>query len=215
MPELHSPLMSIRPHSSWLLLIILAATLSLSGCLGTSVDTSQCSKFTDSQKDDCIYFLAVWSLSPETCYQVKSEAIRESCLSDSNDPDKSKSLQDRWYASGASTGSTKTTTPTPVINSANNTTISKPVAPPPVSEAAADSKIAKCISTNPKMTSDSCARQLAIDGRDLNYCVKISAPDMRQSCIVAVATNLKDIAACEIFKSSADKQFCVYYSRGN
>jgi len=206
--------MSIR-SSSYLVLVILAAFLSLSGCLGTSVDTAQCNKFTDAQKDDCIYFLAVWSLSPETCYQIASSSIRESCLMDSNDEDASRALQDRWYASGtsASKSGAKTAPPIPT-KTANNTTAPKPVAPPPVDDALADTKIAKCIAST-KETSDVCARQLAIDGRDLGYCAKVISPDLRQSCILAVATNLKNLAACEIFKSSADRQFCVYYSRGN
>lgn len=208
--------MSIRSLPSWLLLVILAAMMSLSGCLGTSVDTSQCSKFTGAQKDDCIYFLAVWSLSPETCYQIQSMSTRESCLTDSNNPDASQQLQDRWYASGSSTSVvSKSTTPSTPSKSVNNSSASQPVAPPPVTEAQADSKIAKCVASTPKSTADSCAKKLAVDGLDLNYCVKIISPDLRQSCIVSVATNLKDMAACDIFKSSADKQFCVYYSRGN
>lgn len=208
--------MSIR-SSSWLLLALLFAALSLSGCLGPSVDTSQCSQYTDAQKDDCIRFLAVWSLSPETCYQIQSESVRASCLSDSNDPAASQLLQDRWYASGQGAVSSAASAAPPIpANPINNSISSQPsVAPPPVGEAQADAKISKCTAADPKSTADSCARQLAIDGRDLGYCAKITSADARQGCIVAVATNLKDMTACDVFVSSSDKQLCVYYSRGN
>jgi hypothetical protein len=84
-----------------------------------------------------------------------------------------------------------------------------------VNDALADTKIAKCVATTPKASADSCAKQLAIDGKSLDYCAKILSPDLRQGCIVAVATNLKNAAACDVFIASADRQFCVYYSRGS
>jgi len=208
--------MSIRSLSSCLVLAILLAAMGLSGCLGAGVDTAQCNKFSGSQKDDCINFLAVWSLSPETCYQIQSMALRETCLVDSNTPDTSQMLQDRWYASGQGFGSASVkTTPAASATEAVNSTPVQPVAPPVVAAASADEQIAKCVASNPKYVPDTCARQLAIDNLDLNYCVLVTSPDLRQSCIVAVATNLKNMAACDVFKASADKQFCVYYSRGS
>ncbi len=64
------------------------------------------------------------------------------------------------------------------------------------------------------MTVDSCAKQLAVSNRDLSLCTLIVSPDMRSSCILAVATNTKDPAACSQFNITSDRQFCLYYARG-
>ncbi|MCL6088713.1 MAG: hypothetical protein M1530_00930 [Candidatus Marsarchaeota archaeon] len=189
--------------------LLLTPLLLLSGCLQpASVD--RCIGNPD--REGCLTFYATWYQEPETCYSIESLTARQSCLEAATDPIASMRLQQSYAAYGRAPPSTKPAAKPPAANASANTTPTAPLAPitPPPS----NDLISKCMAASPAMTVDSCAKQLAVSNRDLSLCTLIVSPDMRSSCILAVATSTKDPTACQIFNLTSDRQFCLYYARG-
>ncbi len=194
-----------------LFLSILALGLLGAGCLQpASVD--RCIGNPD--RTGCLTFYATWYQEPETCYSIESLAARQTCLEAATDPLAAARLQQSYAAYGRAPPSTRPAPAKPAAgpNASDNATPAAPlgpITPPPSGDL-----ISKCVAASSSMTPDACAKQLAIQGRDLSFCVQIVSPDLRSSCILAVATNLKDPTACSQFNITSDRQFCLYYSRG-
>lgn len=193
-------------------LLLLAGAISLvllfSGCLAPS-HADRCNPVTGSDRDSCLRETATWYQEPETCYGIADTTAREACLRDSVNPEAAQRLIETKQALGRS----GITSPTPSPPS-NNTTQPKPApkpAPTP-SPSTVQALVADCMSTT-KLSQDACTQQVAINKRDLSLCESITAPDTHTHCIFAIASALKDPAACSVL-SGDDRQLCAYYSKG-
>ncbi len=204
--------MRIRP-SVWHIFALLSIALLLSGCLQpASVD--RCTSSSD--RPGCLTFYATWYQEPETCYFINDMDLRVACLNQSTDTAASQRLQETYAAYGQMpTTRRPSSSPTPTPSTPGTPSTPVVYVSPSSPTVVMDKAIAACVSANPKSTSDLCAKQLALDGRNLTYCSLIVSPDLRSSCILTTATNVKDASQCASFNSSSDRQFCVYYSRGS
>ncbi|VVB57656.1 Uncharacterised protein [uncultured archaeon] len=201
---------------SILVLGLLAFAIFGMGCLQpASVD--RCTGSAD--RTGCLTFYATWYQEPETCYYINDMPARLSCLNSSTDTAASQQLQNNYAAYGAlpSSNPRRPAAATPAPAPSNSAPTPTPAYVSPNSpEVRAQAAIDQCVAASPKATAsaDVCAKQLAVDQRNLTFCALIGSPDLRSSCILTTATNVKDASACNVFNTSADKQFCVYYSRG-
>jgi hypothetical protein len=133
-------------------------------------------------------------------------------MESATDPLAAQRLHQSYAAYGRITPELKPAQKPQAPSTASNASAQKP-APIQIASSQREELISKCTAASPSMTYDSCAKQLAISQKDMEFCTKIKSSSVRSSCILMVATNLKDPKACEIFNITSEKQFCTYYSK--
>lgn len=182
--------------------ITAAVILSLlaAGCVGASMPEECASYVQGARQDECTFEQAVLLQSPSYCYSISDMALRETCLSDSNNPDAAMVLADR-IASGLP--------PMEVPIEDENTSLSQPNVPdlPP------SDSIELCMQSQ-KLSRDSCTRAAAIESGNIALCQKISAGEYRESCIANIALSRKKLTDCTLLENPTDKQLCLSYSSG-
>ncbi len=194
---------------SWLLLCgVVSLMLVFSGCLASS-HADRCNGVPSVNLDDCLRETAVYYQEPETCYSIGDTTAREACLRDAVNPDAAQRLIESKQAVGRAilTSPRRTTT-------TNKTAVPRPsTTPSGPSPGSNNALVADCMNTNKLMSQDACQQQVAINKQDLSLCTPITAPDTRTHCIFAIASSLKDPAACAVL-SGDDRQLCAYYAKG-
>jgi hypothetical protein len=188
-----------------LFVLLLGFILLLAGCIQPA-QADRCKSFTNSpDHDGCLRYFAVWDQEPYLCYSIPNATLRESCLEAATDPIESQKLKDA-QANGV-------TPSQPVVVPGGNTSANDSDSPAPTPTGPVSARMAQCLAT-PTGTTDSCARQVAIDTLNMTLCGTINAGDFRASCISNVALTVKNPTICVTLNRTADQQICTYYSSG-
>lgn len=183
--------------------IAAAAVLSLiaAGCIGATIPEECASYVQGDAQDQCTFEQAVLLQSPSHCYSISSMALRETCLSDSNNPEAARILADR-LASGL-----------PPMEEAPSEDGNATISAPEVPEQPPSDSIELCMQEQ-KLSRDACIRATAISNGDISLCQKISAGEYRESCIANIALSKKKLTDCAVLENPTDKQLCLSYSSG-